>query len=72
MNNCFNDLNSQKDEQLNRMSIDNSEYENKLHSFKEEIQHIFPKYISKKVKGFNEIDLDHSFTNNANMFASVG
>lgn len=54
------------------MSIDNSEYENKLLSFKEEIQHIFPKYISKKVKGFNEIDLDHSFSNNGNLFASVG
>jgi len=52
--------------------MDNSEYENRLLSFKEEIQHIFPKYISKKVKGFNEIDLDHSFSNNGNLFSSVG
>jgi hypothetical protein len=37
MNTCSNYLNSKNEEQKNRMSIDNSENENKLHSFKEEI-----------------------------------
>jgi hypothetical protein len=59
-------------EEFLRSSIENFEGENKLLAFKEEIQHIFPKYVTKKVKGFNEIDLDHSFSNNGNLFASVG
>jgi hypothetical protein len=56
------------DDTGDRLNVENLESEGRLVAFKEEIQHIFPKYIAKKVRGFNEIDLDHSFSGNGNIF----